>query len=451
MTSQLDRKIDSLSQAQLSGLVKMLASRSDDAKKQAELFVAAHDPKQAAKLISKSITAFKSWIKRADFYKSSEASNRLGEILTQIERYLLRSAPDEAVKLLKRLIEFDQQIFDHIDDSYGALSSEYTIAFELLDKAFAASTEAPEAIAQYYVETYTHDPYGNRSYLTDYIKQSLQGERAKALKSAIDSAELPEAYQRESLMLCYADLIKDVDLFIEVKRQSQLPISLNDACEIAKRLNNKFRAEEAIKWLKEAPSKRHEICAVAEKIDLLEEAYRLEGDNQNAKQTLWSAFEESLSPDYYIRYLKYCDDTEKVSTKEKALLAAKQKNDLSLAINFLSDINEWALVSQLIVERQNELDGSDYSLYRKVSKHLAQSGFPLAAVLLRRVIINEILDAARAKVYQYAVSDLKLSNQFSEQVSDWQGFQTQHQFMEKLKADHWRKHKFWALLEEQIL
>lgn len=450
MPSQLEQKIENLDQKQLSDLVKLLVSSSSDAKKQTELFIASFDPKKASSIINKLITSFKNWVKRADFYDSREASRRIEEITIPIERYLLRNAPDLAVIALQKIIEQDQNVFRRIDDSYGWVGSQYTECFKLLDAAFSLSTISPDQIAKYLVDTYINDEYGGRSYLFDHVKLALQGERAESLKKVIEeyaASNKLSSYQEEGMRLCYADLIKDVDLYIDIVRKFSDPPSLNDICDIARRLISHFRSEEAITWLTEYDVKVNEGHLRSRKINLLEEAYCLEGDTENAKKLLWDYFTQTQSADYFKRYCKYCDESDKIKAKEDALNLAKNTDCLNTAIVFLDDIDELALLGQLIISRHEELDSHYYSLYRAVSKRVGVE-MPLAGVLLRRAIILDILDHAKSKIYSHAVSDLKICNKFSEQVADWGIFEDQVQFLSRLKSLHSKKKKFWLLYEE---
>ena len=181
-----------------------------------------------------------------------------------------------------------------------------------------------------------------------------------------------------------------------------------------------------------------------ERIDLLEEAYRQEGLDHKAKVLIFNRFKETLSSDYFGRYLKYCNETETETANLQALDLAKQAPRLIVAVKFLMDLSEWELVDSLFIARANEIDGGDYHEYRKISKILAKSGFVLSAVLLRREILEDILGAARSRAYKYAASDLKLCNEFAEQVKDWQQFETQAQFLSRIKTEHGKKKSFWG-------
>ena len=96
-----------------------------------------------------------------------------------------------------------------------------------------------------------------------------------------------------------------------------------------------------------------------------------------------------------------------------------------------------------------ELNSYHYSLYRKLPTDLAQHGKCLAATLLRRILIENILDGAQSNYYKYAISDLKKANEFALQVTNWHAFNDQKKFMDTLKAKHPRKVAFWSKITEK--
>jgi len=103
----------------------------------------------------------------------------------------------------------------------------------------------------------------------------------------------------------------------------------------------------------------------------------------------------------------------------------------------------------LILEhaKADTLNGADYSQYRKLSTSLAKQGRGLAATLLRRALVADVLQRAKSQYYHYAVSDLKKANDFAQTVNDWQGFATHDTFMQTLQTQHARKSAFWSKLD----
>ena len=125
---------------------------------------------------------------------------------------------------------------------------------------------------------------------------------------------------------------------------------------------------------------------------------------------------------------------------------AKDSPRLASALKFLQDLQEFDAIEQLYFAREEEVDGSDYSIYRKLSTELNKQGKSLIATLLRRTLVEDVLAAARSKSYRYAASDLKLASDFTANISDLKGYPTHADFLNQLRSQHPRKMSFWTLI-----
>jgi hypothetical protein len=148
------------------------------------------------------------------------------------------------------------------------------------------------------------------------------------------------------------------------------------------------------------------------------EAHLLEDEDNLAQKMRWSAFEQTLNPSYYSDYIKYVTEDELQECKQKALLLAEKVASSSTAIHFLSAISEYELLSDYIIKNHAKLDDAYYSELRQLSKILHQSGFHLAAVLLRRVLAEGVMDRAKSKYYSYAANDLKQAKDYATHITD---------------------------------
>ena len=72
----------------------------------------------------------------------------------------------------------------------------------------------------------------------------------------------------------------------------------------------------------------------------------------------------------------------------------------------------------------------------------------MAAVLLRRALIEFTLQKARATRYKHAARHVREINSLNAQINDYADFETHDQFMARLLRAHPRKTAFWPLLRE---
>ena len=184
----------------------------------------------------------------------------------------------------------------------------------------------------------------------------------------------------------------------------------------------------------------------SKRFDLLIEAYDSETMLEDAQSLRWILFKKTLSSNYYNGLVKYQDaETIKKIKNEACQFALGHYNEsLYDLLRFMHDLQDYEKLDQIIRSHYNDLDDSDYHLYRPLSGDLALAGFPLAACLLRRKLIEGILDKGISKYYKYAISDLNLASQYAEAVTDWLEFKRHDKFIEGLRTKHGRKSAFWS-------
>ncbi|WP_133140268.1 DUF6880 family protein [Legionella genomosp. 1] len=460
MSKAINEKLNNLSKEALIEIIVNIANENSETRKLVTTFAAAHDPNEIYKTLNKGITSIKNGKRFISYYEANAFTTHLDSILTKVNDYLATQAPDLAIKLCKRFIEIDEKLFERIDDSNGCLGNFYLDVFEVLDKAFSYSSEVPQAIADYILSIYFNDAYGNRGAIVDCLKLCLTEPVIKALETTLPDIKSPDttpelnrdhsswdfdAYMHNHRVISIhkkiADKLQDVDRYIELIKLER--VDEKDICNIAKRLNAAFRSEEAISWLKQISDNSFESY---KRDNLLIEAYMLEGDVQQAKNVLWNNFKKNLAVETYFEYLKLANDNEKELAIEESLQIAKDSPNLASAFKFLQDIQEFDAIEQLYFAREEEINGNDYSIYRKLSTELNKQGKSLIATLLRRKLVEDTLSAARSKSYKYAASDLKLASEFAANISDWRGYPTHADFLSQLRSQHARKISFWSLI-----
>lgn len=460
MSNAIHEKLNNLSKEALIEIIVNVTNENRETKKLVSTFMAAHDPKEMYKTLNKDVTSIKNGKRFISYYESNAFTAQLDSILSKVDDYLAKQQPDLAIKLCKRFIEIDEKLFERVDDSNGCLGSFYYDVFEVLDKAFSFSDEPPKEIADYILFVYFNDDYGNRGAIVDCLKLCLTEPVIKALETALPEIKSPDttpefnrdhpnwdfdAYMHNNRIISIhkkiADKRQDVDRYIELVNLDK--VNDKDICKIAKRLNGAFRSEEAISWLKKINDNSFDSYT---RDKLLIEAYMLEGDVQQAKTVIWNNFKNSLAVETYFEYLKLADDNEKKDAAKEALQLAKDSPRLASAFKLLQDLQEFDAIEQLYFAREEEIDGSDYSVYRKLSTELNKQGKSLIATLLRRRLVEDVLAAARSKSYKYAASDLKLASDFAAHISDWKGYPTHADFLNQLRSQHPRKMSFWSLI-----
>jgi hypothetical protein len=445
MNKALKNTLEQLSQDQLIHVIEKAHGSNKICQTIIEQSIAAYNPKELYKLTNKAITGIKNSTRFIGYRESYEFAEKLNHINEGIEE-LVAQAPDLAIKLCQRVIEIDGSICERVDDSSGFLSDFYITTYSLLDRAFVAAKSDALLVGNYLYEVYSHDEYGIRGYILENAKKSLRAGADNVLENLLASQPLAD-YANLNALKTIADARGDVDAYIGLVKQDEQrigrPLSGGSICEIAKRLNAEFRSEEAISWLGKIDQDSHHY---SQKIQLLVEAYLLEGNENKARELLWERFERYLHADDYLAYLKRATAVEKETAQCKAIELAKKCTSLDSTLAFLENIQVWDEVDDIIINhaKANTLNNGNYSLYRKLSTSLTHQGKGLSAVLLRRALVDDVLYKAQSKYYHYAASDLKKAHDFSKTVTDWKGFATHQSFIQTLQTQHARKYAFWS-------
>jgi hypothetical protein len=117
------------------------------------------------------------------------------------------------------------------------------------------------------------------------------------------------------------------------------------------------------------------------------------------------------------------------------------------ALAFLVQWPAHERAARLIRARIKEIDGDRYELLDPAASAL-EGKHPLAAVLLRRALIEFTLQKGRATRYKHAARHVHEIDSLNAQIKDYVGFETHDQFMDRLQRSHPRKTGFWPLLRD---
>jgi hypothetical protein len=158
-------------------------------------------------------------------------------------------------------------------------------------------------------------------------------------------------------------------------------------------------------------------------------------------------FQVHLSLPHLREYLRRLPEFEDFEAEQRALDHVVGHADVHTALSFLVEWPAHERAAQLVLSRNKEIDGDRYELLDPAAS-LIEGKYPLAAVLLRRALIEFTLRKARATRYKHAARHVREIDSLNSQISGYENFETQDQFMERLRKTHPRKTGFWPLLRD---
>lgn len=183
--------------------------------------------------------------------------------------------------------------------------------------------------------------------------------------------------------------------------------------------------------------------------DILRELGHLE----DARRLQWSTFTETLAPTLLKAHLKSLPDFDDIEAEERAFALAIEHIDPMVALRFFLVWRRRDLAARFIVQRRSEFSGKDWHVLPAISDQL-QHEAPLAATILYRTLLAEILAQARSKAYGHGAGYLSALDRLAlasdadpERPAD---VPLHADYLAVLRRDHGRKGGFWALVEGKV-
>ena len=158
-------------------------------------------------------------------------------------------------------------------------------------------------------------------------------------------------------------------------------------------------------------------------------------------------FKDQLSPAHLRAYLDRLPDFEDVEAESQTLDFVPGHSNIHAALAFLVQWPAHERAARMISSRVKEIDGDRYELLDPAASAL-EGKHPLAAVLLRRALIEATLQKGRSTRYKHAARHVREIDSLQSQIKDYAGFETHDQFMGRLLKIHPRKTGFWPLLRD---
>ena len=420
-------------------------------------------PEAIAKLIDRRISGLERAKSFVEWDKARAFRDDLRSLIDTIEAELGPVAPTLALDRLLRFIATHERVFERVDDSSGYVQDVYYQAIQMAGE-LSQALSGPEAdflpekimaslgesthgyLADLTAAVAPHLPQDTLSRWDDDLKKAIADRRAKEKTRKSDDWFYSMTSQWAGMRQTIAKARGDIDLLIDLEEKKQP--NVQDTLGIAAQLLEAGRATEALDWVRK-PGRRTFNAAdddlSAGRVSL--EARVLEAlDDKPAAQALrWRCFEAVLSADILREYLKHLPDFEDIEAEERAHALALEKAAPEAALLFFLNWPRLDLAAQLIETHPHRWNGGDWHLLPKVANLLEHEN-PLAATILYRAVLDDILDRARSKAYSHGAKYLgKLALLARDaDLARPSGIVDHATYLANIKKNHSRKSGFWA-------
>jgi hypothetical protein len=398
------------------------------------------------------------------YNRGSELIAELDELRKTIFETIGTKDSKLAFELLWEFLDLHSTILESVDDSSGRVGSVFRMACEDLGPIAQRARIGPEALAATVFEKVISNRYGIYDGLVVSLAVALGQKGQAALRGLL--LQRRQQYLTENkravtavgrydftlgcLSLALRDIAEcegDADAFIDTYQDSNLTNPLF-ASEIALQLLRSGRGQEALGYLdRAAPSAANPHFGQIEwtdaKIAALDAVQRVE----EAQALRLAFFQDQLSPSHLRAYLDRLPDFDDVEAEDRALDFVAGHTNVHMALAFLVWWPALERAARLVRLRISDIDGDRYELLDPAAVAL-EGKYPLAAVLLRRALIEVTLHKGRATRYKHAARHVREIDSLDAQIKDYAGFETHDLFMTRLLKTHPRKTGFWSLLRD---
>ncbi|PHM58289.1 hypothetical protein Xhom_01304 [Xenorhabdus hominickii] len=409
------------------------------------------EPKDILKLIDKEYKKRTKSKRFFDYYETDIFFKELHNYMSVLLDRVISLEPVESEALLAHMLQDFERLSETKDTSSGGWQDYYYYLVESWIKALSLQKESDNAILANKIFKFLQGEY--------YFPISLLGDYKSVLGLEIlrQVRDLFSQHEKdyEALELSYA--LKDTDFFkmyLEKKKEFLYPQYYLGYAEL---LIEDIRSDEAIVLLENLKKKEKKLPTEFSNMmmELLIKANLEEGKKEEAKQHCIEAFKNNYHHKFYELYASTLDKSEQNDAMTLFLDIAKQDKENELYyLLFLISVERFDLINNYVLNlgkdsaiKMTELPPK---VMRDASHSLYQKDFPLAATLLRRELVEDVLSRAVSKYYKYAVSDLKKSLDYGEKIQSAEGIASNQAYLTTLYENHKRKSAFWSLVEEKI-
>lgn len=384
-----------------------------------------------------------------DWRRAPEMSVVLQELQTNIAEDLAEKDLNAAIEVMTFFVEHVGEIYNIVDDSHAYVSPVIADLVRTLGNLYAKSEKRNvPAICEQLFLWIVSDEYAVFDRVIPAFADALGPDGWNELEQlfraqiAIINQTPGDDNSRElfhfvSSLLDIADLKGDVDSYIAISTEFGWNYD-RQLLAIAERLAEVGRFEETLAWLDKMKPDSYEgysssrlrvraleALGMSEELIALRRNLVLQHLNKDAFQEL---LDSSNEPDALREELLNEIDTE--------------KNPYGV-LEFYINVGELRRAAHLVLQKRTFWNGGRYSTLQPVADALEIS-WPLAASILYRALIDDVLSRAQSRYYHHAVRYLKRLEKLVPAVDEWQEIEPHERYLAELSEKHKRKSAFWG-------
>jgi len=408
------------------------------------------------RLVSQRLAALERARGMIDWEKARGFGANLNAVVDTIADELGQRDPTSAVTLLLRFIDTHVNVYNRVDDSDGYIQDVYWRACEMIPRIVEnIPIGERDWLPDRLLASLTKDEYGLARGVGVALAAVLPPTALDAWDEQLRSIETPDNAAPD-IRQAIADARGDLDGYLAL--ETRKPKWRQNPLVAAERLRAAGRLDEALLWVRRE-RKGGLVFATAEDIadDRFQSVHYLERvklearildekqDKPAAQALRWAAFENSLDADLLREYLRKLEDFIGYEEQERAFATAAASKSVYSALEFFIGWPKLNLAAKLVIDKRDLWDGRQYGILPGVADALAHD-FPVAATILYRALIDDILMRGKSKAYGHGVRYLARLTALGAQIPEAGIIEPHDAYLARIRQIHGRKAAFWDLV-----
>lgn len=128
----------------------------------------------------------------------------------------------------------------------------------------------------------------------------------------------------------------------------------------------------------------------------------------------------------------------------------REKSFLLSDLCFLMDTGHTQDAARWCYAVRDQIDGHAYWILPEVAKRFSDSGEALAATVIWRALLDDLLESGRSRAYGHGARYLKRLRAISTINDDWKDFAEHAAYEHRLAGQHGRKSSFWRRVDSAV-
>ncbi len=413
-------------------------------------------PDAVARVIDRRLAALERARSQVAYEKERAFAEDLGATVDTILKELAPLNSFSAIERLLRFVGTNETVFGRIDDSGGRIQAVYWRAAEAIPGLVEKLPPEDRALMPDRLQhSISQDGHGlGRAIAIEVIPLLPAASLAAWDQALCDASGGNEEFLK--IRQAIADARGDLETYLALEQR--LPVWQQDPLAVAERLLAVRRLDEALQWVRRERkgglvvmnysdiadgrvTRPHDLKRVRLEARILEAM-----QNRPAAQDLrWKSFETTLDANILREHIGKLDDFEEFDELDKAFATAAASSQVYTALAFFIAWPRIDLAAKLVLEKSAIWDGRHYDMLGDAAEVLEED-FPLAATLLYRVLLNDILTRAKSPAYGAGARHLVRLGALAARVSAYGKMEDHVAYVQKLRIAHGRKTGFWSVV-----